>query len=351
MLEKQYDVCQDVTAQNEDFRKDCTPQEYIFKLFEDTKDGKLTINYFPFFDQPYSLTYRMDWTKQDAEKTVERYNSLTKALTGISKVHDELEDEEKRKELLSATELEVWETYIKPFEPFAEAEPDVVGTLYLRSETETLEEEEYELLHRHYEWFVTNSRKRLPLDKWCPANLINRAQRYEKLSQINAPKCVIDEEGRGLAEEMVLYYYCQKKLVFDSLKFIAAQMSTYANALEEIKNGAKQTHWMWFIFPQLRGLGASDMAQTYGIADLDEAKLYLAHRDLGSRLIEISEELLKLDENDPKVIFGDADAMKLRSSMTLFSLASEENSVFHKVLKKFFNGQIDTKTIELLSAQ
>ena len=138
--------------------------------------------------------------------------------------------------------------------------------------------------------------------------------------------------------------------LFDSIKFISAQTHTYEKALEEIKRGKKRTHWMWFIFPQLRGLGTSDMAQTYGIADLDEAKAYLTHDVLGTRLIEISTELLNLEENDPEVIFGDIDAMKLQSSMTLFSLISEENSVFHKVLQKFFEGQRDTKTLELLAS-
>ena len=108
---------------------------------------------------------------------------------------------------------------------------------------------------------------------------------------------------------------------------------------------------MWFIFPQLRGLGMSDMAYTYGIADLDEAKAYLAHDVLGTRLIEISTELLELDESDAEVIFGDIDAMKLQSSMTLFSLISEENSVFHKVLQKFFEGKTDSQTLELLANQ
>jgi len=137
---------------------------------------------------------------------------------------------------------------------------------------------------------------------------------------------------------------------FDSLKFILAQKGTYERALTEIKSGKKLTHWMWFIFPQLRGLGMSDMAYTYGLADLDEAKAYLAHEDLGARLTEISTELLNLEENDPEVIFGDIDAVKLKSSMTLFSLISEENSVFHKVLQKFFEGQTDAKTLQLLSS-
>ena len=134
-------------------------------------------------------------------------------------------------------------------------------------------------------------------------------------------------------------------------RFVAAQEHSFDRALDEVRNGRKETHWMWFIFPQLRGLGTSDMAQTYGIADLDEAKLYLAHNELGTRLVEIASELLNLKVSDPEVIFGDIDAMKLKSSMTLFSLVSEENSVFHKVLQKFFEGQSDAKTLELLAAQ
>ena len=333
-----------------DIRCECTPQDYIRRLFCETKDGELTINYFPFFDQPYSFTYRMDWTKQDAEDIVERYKSLTAALTHIGKHYNELGDETNRKELLSASELEVWDTYISPFEPF-EVDSDIIVDLHFRSETDSLDDEEYELLERHHNWFVANSRKRLPFDRWCPAKLINRAQRYEKLIEINAPESIVAAEGCFLAEEMVLYYHCKKKLAFDSIKFITAQANTYETALEEVKNGKKLTHWMWFVFPQLRELGMSDMAYKYGIADLDEAKAYLAHKDLGTRLIEISTELLKLDESDPEVIFGNIDAMKLKSSMTLFSLISEDGSVFHKILQKFFKGQTDTKTIELLAAQ
>ena len=333
----------------EDIRKECTPQDYIRRLFCETKGGELKISYFPFLDQPYSFTYRMDWTNQDAEAIVARYNSLTAALTQIGKCHNKLGDEKKRKELLSPKELDVWDTYIRPFESF-EVDSDAIADLYFKSETDSLEDEEYELLDRYYDWFVTNSRKRLPFDRWCPAKLVNRAQRYEKLIELNAPQSVVAEEGRFLAEEMVLYYHCEKKLTFDSLKFITAQMNMYEKALKEIKSGKKQTHWMWFIFPQLRGLGTSDMANKYSIADLDEAKAYLAHEVLGARLIEISTELLNLEENDPKVIFGDIDAMKLKSSMTLFSLISDEDSVFHKVLHKFFEGQADAKTLELLTA-
>lgn len=131
-------------------------------------------------------------------------------------------------------------------------------------------------------------------------------------------------------------------------RFINAQERTYEVALAEIKNGQKKTHWMWYIFPQLRGLGFSQMAYTYGIVDLNEAKEYLAHPILSERLIKITKALLDLNENDPEVILGDIDALKLKSSMTLFSLASEEGSVFHKTLEKFFEGSLDRETLKLL---
>ena len=132
-------------------------------------------------------------------------------------------------------------------------------------------------------------------------------------------------------------------------RFITAQKRDYKNALNEIKAGHKQSHWIWYVFPQLKFLGNSYNAKFYGIENLDEAKNYLAHPVLGKNLIEISEELLKLSENNPVVVMnGEIDAMKLKSSMTLFAYISEKNSVFHKVLEKFFGGGFDEKTINLI---
>ena len=105
---------------------------------------------------------------------------------------------------------------------------------------------------------------------------------------------------------------------------------------------------MWFIFPQLRGLGTSDMAYTYGISGLDEARAYLAHPVLSERLIEISGALLAHGDKTPSAILGPVDAMKLQSSMTLFSVISENDSVFHKVLEQFYGGNRDTRTLQLL---
>lgn len=333
---------------NEDTRNACTPQEYILKLFDETVDGKLKITYFPLFDQTYSLKYKMNWTKEDAQNMVQRYNKLTAALARIGEVHDKLGEETVRQELLTEYEVEVWNTYIRPFTPF-EVDLDVITELYFRRETDSLEDEENELLERHYEWFVTNSRQRLPFDKVCPSQLVNRAQRYERLKELDAPECVVDEEGRFLAEKLVLYYHCVKELSYDMLRFTMAQKGTYSEALDEIKSGKKSTHWMWFVFPQMRGLGKSDMAYTYGIVDSDEARAYLEHEELGPRLIEITEVLLELDEDDPYVIFGDIDAVKLCSSMTLFASISEEGSVFHEVLEKFYGGKMDPKTLRILA--
>lgn len=131
-------------------------------------------------------------------------------------------------------------------------------------------------------------------------------------------------------------------------RFIKAQERAYTTALKEIKNGEKKSHWIWFIFPQLRGLGRSDMAYKYGINGIEEAKEYLSHPILSERLIEVTETLLTHKDKDIYDIMGDIDDMKLHSSMTLFALASEENSVFHQVLECFYNGEMDEYTIKLI---
>lgn len=132
-------------------------------------------------------------------------------------------------------------------------------------------------------------------------------------------------------------------------RFLTAQERAYPQALAQIRAGRKTGHWMWYIFPQLRGLGYSDTAWFYGIENLAEAKSYLAHPVLGARLREISAELLKLPETDPARIFGWTDSLKLRSCMTLFAQADETEPVFNKVLDKFYEGQPDSLTLEKLS--
>ena len=131
-------------------------------------------------------------------------------------------------------------------------------------------------------------------------------------------------------------------------RFLEAQERMYETALKEIKNGEKESHWMWYIFPQLRGLGKSRMAYVYGINGLEEAKAYLAHPVLSARLIEISEALLEHKGKEIEDILGDIDAMKLRSSMTLFALISENSSIFHQLLDCFYDGKLDEHTLELV---
>jgi len=134
----------------------------------------------------------------------------------------------------------------------------------------------------------------------------------------------------------------------DLQRFIDAQESDYANALAEIKKGRKRTHWMWYIFPQILGLGFSEMSKRYAIKDLDEAEAYINHPILGQRLIEICSELLKLQSNNAHEIFGSPDDMKLRSSMTLFAALPDAYPVFKSVIDKFFNGAMDGATLRLL---
>mgnify|MGYP005773681557 FL=1 len=131
-------------------------------------------------------------------------------------------------------------------------------------------------------------------------------------------------------------------------RFHKAQENSYSAALAEIKNGRKYSCWMWYVFPQLSGLGQSPTARFYGISDLEEAREYLKDEILGSRLIEISNALLALVSNDAYEIFGFPDVLKLKSSMTLFALADPNLDIFQKVLDKFFGGERDENTIRLL---
>lgn len=132
-------------------------------------------------------------------------------------------------------------------------------------------------------------------------------------------------------------------------RFLTAQQTYYRVALDEIKSGQKRSHWMWFIFPQIEGLGRSETARYYAIKDLNEAKMYLENHTLGGNLIEISKALLDIESNDATEVMGWPDNLKLRSSMTLFALAKPECEVFQKVLDKFFQGERDQKTIEIVS--
>ena len=131
-------------------------------------------------------------------------------------------------------------------------------------------------------------------------------------------------------------------------RFLEAQKYSYETALEEIKKGKKMSHWMWYIFPQIKGLGHSETAIYYEIKSLEEAKAYLEHDVLRNRLLQLTDELLLLTTNDPIEIFGYVDAMKLKSCMTLFALAAPETKDFQKILDKYFSGEYDEQTLLLL---
>lgn len=131
-------------------------------------------------------------------------------------------------------------------------------------------------------------------------------------------------------------------------RFVEAQAPVYERACAELRRGRKTSHWMWFIFPQLRGLGHSEMAHTYGIEDLRGAEAYLAHPLLGARLRECTQLVNAVEGRTVSEIFGYPDDLKFHSCMTLFARASVPGSVFHQALQKYFNGDEDKLTLEML---
>jgi uncharacterized protein (DUF1810 family) len=134
---------------------------------------------------------------------------------------------------------------------------------------------------------------------------------------------------------------------FDLDRFVTAQRGTYDTALTELRGGRKRSHWMWFVFPQVAGLGVGPTAQRYAISGLAEARAYLAHPVLGPRLVEAARALLALPGDDPVAVLGGTDAQKLRSSMTLFVQASDEPA-FRQVLEKYYDGSEDDATLTRL---
>ncbi|KUI13652.1 calpastatin [Mycolicibacterium acapulense] len=141
---------------------------------------------------------------------------------------------------------------------------------------------------------------------------------------------------------------------FDLQRFVDAQERVYATALDELRAGRKRSHWIWFVFPQLRGLGRSPTAQRYGVGSLAEARAYLAHDVLGARLRECAELVARSDQPSADGLFGWPDNLKVRSSMTLFSRAAEDpddGALFGRVLTKYYDGEPDQLTVELLSEE
>jgi uncharacterized protein (DUF1810 family) len=136
----------------------------------------------------------------------------------------------------------------------------------------------------------------------------------------------------------------------DLERFVDAQAADYDRALAEIKSGAKRSHWIWYVFPQVDGLGSSSMSKRYAIKSVDEARAYLAHPVLGPRLIEICEATLVIEGKSAHDIFGSPDDMKLKSCATLFASVSSPASVFERLLDKFFKGERDRKTLRRIGA-
>lgn len=137
----------------------------------------------------------------------------------------------------------------------------------------------------------------------------------------------------------------------DLNRFLKAQEDTYIHALEEIKAGKKRSHWMWFIFPQIKGLGQSQVSKYYAIQNFEEAILYLENSLLKSRLLEISHALLELDVSNIADVLGSIDTLKLKSSMTLFHMVDKEEKVFMEVLRKYFHNELDQRTVEILKIE
>ena len=132
--------------------------------------------------------------------------------------------------------------------------------------------------------------------------------------------------------------------------FVQAQEDIYEQALAELKNGSKESHWMWFVFPQIAGLGNSEMARKYAIPNLADAKAYLSNDLLGSRLRECTEAVLAVEGRTAHEILGSPDDMKLKSCMTLFEVADGPGSVFSSILEKYFEGQRDERSLTILNA-
>jgi len=137
---------------------------------------------------------------------------------------------------------------------------------------------------------------------------------------------------------------------FNLERFVQAQQGVYEQAIRELQAGNKQGHWIWFIFPQIRGLGMSSTSQRYAIQSLDEAEAYLSHPILGERLREFTSIVNKITGISAESIFGSLDAMKFRSSITLFAIASPEDEQFKSALEKYFNGSADQRTLDLLGS-
>lgn len=207
--------------------------------------------------------------------------------------------------------------------------------------------------------FITKVKTRLMMRPWKLENpainqrIVMRTCKDVFIEEIeNNRDKIINEKKAAVNEtidEIVERVKNEVKEIYNLERFLKAQEYDYANALSEIKSGMKRSHWMWYIFPQLKELGRSSTAKYYGIENIEEAKQYITHPVLGARLREISEELLKLKTNDPYMVMGNIDGLKLCSSMTLFAEVEGYDSVFGRVIDKYYNKNKDMNTIRILN--
>ena len=208
---------------NAQTRRDLTPQGFIRRMFAETENGKVTVGY----ENPYNYfaederILQLNWTEEDADAVVQRYNLLTSALARIARLYEQLGDEENRTKLLSETDLEIWNTYVRPYEPmevnWEELYPippceddelmSLIQAIHDRGQEGDLIEEEELLWEQYCVWREEQSQKRIPFNRRSAADMIERAMRYERFISLGAPEIVVTEEGRCLAEEMVLYYF------------------------------------------------------------------------------------------------------------------------------------------------
>ena len=214
----------------EEMRNDLTPQGYIRQMFRETADGKLTIMYYHFIEGPEARTYEVNWTAEDAELIVSRYMLLTNALARIGRLRDKKEDKEDWYNLLEDADREAWNTYVRPYEPMevnwdelypiSPCEPDelmsLIHEIHERGRYGDLIEEEEMLWKQYCMWNEEQSQKRIPFNRRSSADMILAAKRYEGAIRLGAPEIVVTEQGRCLAEEMVLYYFGKEEpIVWD----------------------------------------------------------------------------------------------------------------------------------------
>ena len=187
-------------------RLETSPSQHIRNLIESVKDGKLTVTYYDPIDPTYSLSYEVSCTAGDVNTFISKYEELVRALEAIAASPDKLVDGVKLEDVLTPEQMDVWNTYLNFDEDFDAGEYNLVEIYDMRECGAPLNDEEQDLLERHYEWFETQCFKHLPKKAYSPVTFVNHVRRYEYFLFSNAPKTVIDEEGRCLAEEMILYY-------------------------------------------------------------------------------------------------------------------------------------------------